>query len=485
MESIVLTSDSQPGQVVPAAPPAAAGHKAAGEESLAPQQTRILGRTSYLLAWMGGCVSIGTFTMGSSLVGVLNLVQSTVAIAIGCFVIGLGLVVNGAAGYKYGIPFMVQARSAFGFTGTRVPGLIRAVPALVWYGFQSWIGAGALNAVSATLFGFDNLVLFFVLFQALQIGLSVFGFQGIKWLENVGAVFILCALVYMFFSVISRYGDEITTNLVNTEGTWGLPFWNATMLFLGIYATMMLNVSDYSREHVKGTGPGLLTTIYAMSILPVTLFMGLIGLMVSGATGTLDPIQVFANAVNNTPLLVVTLLFIAFAQVTTNVLNNVVPPAYVLMDMFKLSFRTSAVLVGVLAVATFPWLLVREESAAGLQMFVQTYSAFLGPIFAVMVVDYYVLRGRRLDLGALYDPAGSFRGVNHAALVAVAVGVAVAFTFPAVGWYASLVPAGLTYYVLMRRWTACRRFLPAGATGVVPADLMVAPRTAPDSKVTS
>jgi NCS1 family nucleobase:cation symporter-1 len=485
MESIVLTSDSQPGQVVPAAPPAAAGHKAAGEESLAPQQTRILGRTSYLLAWMGGCVSIGTFTMGSSLVGVLNLVQSTVAIAIGCFVIGLGLVVNGAAGYKYGIPFMVQARSAFGFTGTRVPGLIRAVPALVWYGFQSWIGAGALNAVSATLFGFDNLVLFFVLFQALQIGLSVFGFQGIKWLENVGAVFILCALIYMFFSVISRYGDEITANLVNTEGTWGLPFWNATMLFLGIYATMMLNVSDYSREHVKGTGPGLLTTIYAMSILPVTLFMGLIGLMVSGATGTLDPIQVFANAVDNTPLLVVTLLFIAFAQVTTNVLNNVVPPTYVLMDVFKLSFRTSAVVVGVLAVATFPWLLVREESAAGLQVFVQTYSAFLGPIFAVMVVDYYVIRGRRLDLAALYDTDGTFRGVNYAALVAVVIGVAVAFTFPAVGWYASLVPAGLAYYLLMRRWTACRRFLPEDATGVVPANLMVTPRTAPDSKVTS
>jgi NCS1 family nucleobase:cation symporter-1 len=484
MESIVLTSDSLPGQAVPAASPTA-GHKAAGEESLAPQQTRILGRTSYLLVWMGGCVSIATFTMGSSLVGELNLVQSTVAIAIGCFVIGLGLVVNGAAGYKYGIPFMVQARSSFGFTGTRVPGLIRAVPALVWYGFQSWIGAGAINAVSATLFGFDNLVLFFILFQALQIGLSVFGFQGIKWLENVGAVFILCALVYMFFSVISRYGDEITTNLVNTEGTWGLPFWNATMLFLGIYATMMLNVSDYSREHVKGTGPGLLTTIYAMSILPVTLFMGLIGLMVSGATGTLDPIQVFANAVDNTPLLVVTLLFIAFAQVTTNVLNNVVPPTYVLMDVFKLSFRTSAVLVGVLAVATFPWLLVREESAAGLQMFVQTYSAFLGPIFAVMVVDYYVLRGRRLDLGALYDPAGSFRGVNRGALVAVAVGVAVGFAFPMISWYASLVPAGLTYYLLMRRWTACRRFLPADATGVAPADLIVAPRTTPDSKVTS
>ena len=106
--------------------------KSAGEESLAPQQTRIMDKWSYLLAWLGGCVSIGTFAMGSSLVGQLNMLQSVVAIAIGCFVIGVALTINGAAGHKYGIPFMVQARTAFGFAGTRFPGLIRAVPAVVW-----------------------------------------------------------------------------------------------------------------------------------------------------------------------------------------------------------------------------------------------------------------------------------------------------------------------------------------------------------------
>src|SRR5919106_4729948 len=99
-------------QIEDRAAPPAHGHKAAGEESLAPQQARIMGRWSYLFAWMGGCVSIGTFTMGSSIVGTLNLTQATIAIAIGCFVIGVALMVNGAAGYKYGIPFMVQARSA-------------------------------------------------------------------------------------------------------------------------------------------------------------------------------------------------------------------------------------------------------------------------------------------------------------------------------------------------------------------------------------
>jgi len=432
--------------------------KAAGQESLAPQKTRIMGRLSYLLAWFGGCVSIGTFTMGSSIVGTLNLLQASLAIAIGCFVIGIALALNGAAGYKYGIPFIVQARSAFGFGGTHFPGLVRAVPAIVWYGFQSWVGAGALNAVSASMFGFDNLVFYFITFQLLQIGLSMFGFKGIKWLENVGSGFILVSLVYMFYSVVTKYGDAITTQLVNIDGTWGLPFWGATMLFLGIYSTMMLNVSDYSRELKEGTGRGLLSTLYAMSILPCTLFMGLIGLMVSGATGISDPIQVFANAVDNQLLLVTTLLFIAFAQVTTNVLNNVVPPTYILMNVFKLKFRTATIIVGLLAFCTFPWELVKDESAAGLQMFVQIYSAFLGPIFAVMVVDYFVLRRQKLNLEHLYNENGPYRGVNYAAVIASLFGAVVALWFSSVSWYASLIPAGLTYYVLMKNWAACARF---------------------------
>ncbi|WP_407278429.1 NCS1 family transporter [Aromatoleum evansii] len=446
------------GAGVGAVAPDASQHKAAGEESLAPQQTRIMDRWSYLLAWLGGCVSIGTFAMGSSLVGQLNMLQAATAIAIGCFVIGIALAINGAAGHKYGIPFMVQARSAFGFGGTRFPGFVRAVPAVVWFGFQSWIGAGALNAVSATMFGYDNLVVWFIAFQAVQIGLSVYGFHGIKWLENIGSGFILFALIYMFYAVITKFGGAIDAKITGIEGTWGLPFWGATMLFLGIYSTMMLNVSDYSRELHKDVKPRTLTTIYSMSILPATLFMGLIGLMVSGATGTADPIKVFSSAVDNKPLLVITLLFIAFAQVTTNVLNNVVPPAYVLMDVFKLSFRKSAVLVGLLAFATFPWVLVKDESAGGLQVFVQTYSAFLGPIFAVLVVDYYILRRRMLNLQHFYDAEGPYRGVNWAGIVATAVGAATALSFPAVSWYASLLPAGLTYWLLMNHWDACKRF---------------------------
>ena len=434
-------------------------HKGLGEESLAPQKVRIMDKWSYLFAWLGGCVSIGTFAMGSSIVGTLNLVQAIVAMAIGCLVIAVALVINGAAGHRYGIPFVVQARTAFGISGTKIPGLVRAVPAIVWFGFQSWIGAGALNQVSATLFGFDNLIFYFILFQGLQIALSVLGFQGIKWLENIGSVFILASLAYMFYSVIAKYGLEISTNIVQLEGTWGMPFWGATMLFLGIYSTMILNVSDYSRELHTNVKPRVTCSIYVASILPATLFMGLIGLMVSGATGVADPIKVFSNAVDNKTLLVITLLFIAFAQVTTNVLNNVVPPSFVLMDTFHISYKKAAVIVGLLSFGTFPWELVKDESAAGLQVFVQTYSAFLGPVFAILAVDYYLLRKQKLNLETLYKLDGPYKGFNPAGIIALAVGVVVAFIFVSVSWYASLIPAGVTYYLLMKNMPSARRFL--------------------------
>ncbi len=434
-------------------------HKAVGEESLAPQTTRIMGSWSYLFAWLGGCVSIGTFTVGSGLVGTLNLLQVVLAIAIGCSVIGAALMINGRAGHKYGIPFMVQTRSSFGFTGSRIPALVRSVPAIVWFGFQSWIGAGALNLVSDTLFGYNNIVVFFVGFQFLQIGLSVLGFHGIKWLENIGSVFIIGALGYMFFSVINKYGDTISTNLINVEGTWGTPFWGATMLFLGVYSTMMLNVSDYSRELRENVGLLRQVVIYANSILPATLFMGLIGVMVTSATGEVDPIQVFSSAVDNKPLLVVTMLFIAFAQVTTNILNNVIPPAYALMDIFKIKYKTAAVIVGLLAFCTFPWELVKDESAAGLNLFIQTYSAFLGPIFAILVVDYYFLRKQKLDIDKLYDENGPYKGVNMAAVIAMAIGIVVALTFSSISWYASLLPAGAIYWILMLKMPAAQRFM--------------------------
>lgn len=425
---------------------------------LQPTKERIMDNWSYFASFMGGCVSIGTFSTGASLLGVLNMTQAILAMFIGCAVISIAMALIGATGHRYGIPFSVHLRSSFGTSGAKVPALLRAVPAIVWFGFQSWVGAGAINMSLKVLFGFDHLPMVYILFTVLQVLLSINGFRGIKWLENISSVFILATLGYMFYVAKTKYALEIGKTVGNINGTWGLPFWAGTAAFLGIYATMIINSSDYARELKRETSLSRTAVIYILSILPVTLFMGLIGLMVSGATGNSDPVQVFATTLGSPILTVITLLFVAFAQVTTNTLNNVLPPVYVFMDTFGLRYKASTWLVGFLSIAVFPWKLVTAESAAGLNLFIKIYSAFLGPIFAVMWMDYYVLRKKKLDINRLYDLQGTFRGVNWGGILSISIGAACSFLILEISWYVSLLPTMLSYYLLMKYLPTAGRF---------------------------
>lgn len=420
------------------------------DPDLQPTKKRIMGPVSYGASMMGGCVSIGTFSMGAGLIGALTVTQAVLAMTIGCLVIAVALVIIGNCGHKYGIPYTVQLRSSFGTTGVKIPGLLRGVPAIIWFGFQSWVGAGAINSCTKILFGFDNLPVVYALFTILQVALAIKGFEGIKWLENISCVFIIGILVYMLYIVRTEFATEIGDVFSGIEGTWGMPFWAATTSFLGIYSTMICNASDYARNLEHKVGSVATGSIYTVAILPVTLFMGLIGLLVTAATGNSDPVAVFSTTMNSKFLTIVTLLFIAFAQVTTNVLNNIVPPAYVLMESFKMKWSHATIVVGALSACCMPWKLVTAESAAGLNLFTQFYSAFLGPIFAVMAVDYYILRKQQLNIDDMYDKEGAFKGVNWMAVIAIIFGSVCSLLIVELSWYVSLIPTGVAYYLLMK-----------------------------------
>lgn len=77
------------------------------DTDLLPTKKRIMGPVSYTASFMGGCVSIGTFSMGAGLIGELTVVQAVIAMAIGCLVIAIALAIIGECGHTYGIPFTV------------------------------------------------------------------------------------------------------------------------------------------------------------------------------------------------------------------------------------------------------------------------------------------------------------------------------------------------------------------------------------------
>lgn len=432
--------------------------------SLAPiaEKDRIMGWGSYLMLWLGGCISIGTLTMGSAQLDAgLNLIQILIAVLLGSTILIIGIVINDKFSYETGAPYAIQLKSAYGTKGSIVPVMLRGLPAIVWYGFQSWLGGAAINQISIALFRYDNVVLFFILFQVLQIGLSITGFHGIKWVENVGGVVIVLAMVYMLYISITKFGNVIQDKLMNIKGTWGMPFIGATIAFFGNSTTVMLNAGDYSRELKTGYSGSKRAVAYFIAMVPTTVMLGLIGAMASTATGIANPINAFSQMVENKILLVATLGFILFAQMTTNLASNVVPPAYAFMDAFKMKHKTAVILVGILAVATCPWLLVTDRSAAGLSLFVKIYTAFFGPIFAVLITDFYVLhRGKytKETLKDLYNENGTRKGINQAAIIATVIGAIIGLINVDISFFTATIPTALIYYFCMKNLSSCARF---------------------------
>ncbi|MBG9981128.1 NCS1 family transporter [Facklamia lactis] len=435
--------------------------EASSLHSIKPED-RIMSWGDNTMLWLGGCISIGTLSMGSAQLDKgLNLFQVFMAVLLGSGILVLGIVLNDQFSYKTGAPYAIQLKSAFGTKGSIIPVMIRGLPAIVWYGFQTWLGGSAINNISIELFGYDNVWLFFILFQLIQILLSIKGFKSAKWVGNIGGVVIVLAMLYMLYICISQYGEILQTELVNKEGTWGLPFIAAVIAFFGNSTTVMLNAGDYSREMQPGMSNFKRGISYFLAMVPATVLLGIIGAMASTATGIANPINAFANMVDNPFIMIITLAFIIFAQLSTNLASNVIPPAYAFMDAFKMKHKTAVILVGILAVCTFPWVLTNDSSAAGLDLFVKIYTAFFGPIFAILVTDYFFIHGKEVseeDLGDLYIADGTHAGVNWAAMIALFVGAIIGLINVDLSFFTATIPTALIFYFGMKYMPSCDRF---------------------------
>ena len=428
------------------------------DESLMPntEKDRTVGPVSYMFMWAGDGTNMGNMTLGASIViagtATLNLFQSLAAAIVSILIISSLFVLNDRLGYKEGIPYVVQLRMSFGFKGTVISALLRAVPAVIWYGVQSWIGGTALNEILkvVTSGSFDNIFICFVVLQIIQILLSLYGFTAIKWVETVASTAIMIALVYVFGILITSYREDLAQNLVQVEGTWGLAFFGFIMVFLGNYAAIFLNSCDYSRELKAGMSDGKRFLLY---FTPNTLAYGfvlMVGVMLASVTGITNPAQALPIVLDNPYFTVVISVFIILAVIATNMIANIVPPAYVFTLLTKAKYKISVTVVGLLAIASFPWILVKEDNARGLDLFILIYSAFLGPIIAILLVEYYILRKRTVNITELYDEDGMFVGYNECALIALFIGAGAAFIQVDLAWILGLITSGISYLLLMK-----------------------------------
>jgi len=83
-------------------------------------------------------------------------------------------------------------------------------------------------------------------------------------------------------------------------------------------------------------------------------------------------------------------------------------------------------------------------------MFILIYSAFLGPVISILLVDYYILRKQKVDVADLYNEEGPYTGFNKAGLIAMLIGAAAAFVEVELAWIVGVIVAGIAYYLLSK-----------------------------------
>ncbi|HEX6021456.1 MAG TPA: cytosine permease, partial [Solirubrobacter sp.] len=108
---------------------------------------------------------------------------------------------------------------------------------------------------------------------------------------------------------------------------------------------------------------------------------------------------------------------------------NVVSPSNDFSNLSprQISFRTGGLITAVIGIISFPWKLY-EDVGAYIFTWLVGYGSLLASFLAVMVMDYWVLRRARLNVGELYryGDGGEYwfsKGFNWRALAAVAAGV--------------------------------------------------------------
>lgn len=400
--------------------------------------------------WVGMSVCIPTYMIAGSLISNgMNWWQAVLTVLLANLIVLVPMVLNGHAGTKYGIPFPVLVRSSFGTFGAHIPSIARSLVACGWFGIQTWIGAGALYSLVLTLglvaqepenaavpFLGITAIEFgcFLVFWLVQVVIIMCGINSIKWLETWAAPFLIVAGIALLVWALMKVSTTQTgiaalftskTNYLPGESFWTVffPMLTATV---GFWATLSLNIPDFTRycrsqkDQVVGQLIGLPPTM--------TIFC-FIGIIVTSATVFIfgeeiwQPVEV-VNRLGSKPVVVVSMLAILLATLSTNLAANVVSPANGFSNLAPrlISFRFGALMTCVIGVVIMPWKLM-DNLGAYIFTWLIGYSALLGPIAGIMICDYFIVRRRRLDVEALYDGRGQYAGVNWVAIVALVLAV--------------------------------------------------------------
>jgi NCS1 family nucleobase:cation symporter-1 len=462
-------------------------------EDLAPTSVKKRTWTTYTYAalWISMAHCIPTYMLASGLVAPeprgpgMNWWQALLTILVGNAIVLLPILANSHPGTKYGIPFPVFARAAYGVFGANLPAVMRALVACGWFGIQCWIGGQALSTFFRTLapslhaqlnrtpiagHGITEWVSF-LLFWGLNILIVYRGMELLRKVENWAAPYVLvmtAALVVWAVTEAKGLGPLLTApNHFATFGDFWKKFVPSVTAMIGFWATLSLNMPDFTRfgrsqrEQAIGQVVALPTTM--------TIFAAM-GVFITSASAVIygeavwDPVDLVGHFTSRI-VVAVAMFTVVVATLSVNIAANVVSPAndFANLSPKRISFRTGGLITGVVGIFMMPWKLIADPSGY-IFKWLLGYSGGLGSIAGVLICDYWFIRKRRLALADLYRREGEYayasKGTNWTAVTATLIGCFLAWiglVFEPLrilfdyAWFAGSIGSAAVYALLMKR----------------------------------
>jgi NCS1 family nucleobase:cation symporter-1 len=395
----------------------------------------------------------------------------------------------GIAGVRTGVPFPVLARASFGIWGANLPAMVRAIVACFWYGAQTAAASGAIVALlvrdegmlqfhqTSHMLGHSTLeVICYVVIWGLQLLIIQRGMETVRRFQDwAGPAVWIMMLILAIFLVIKAGGISLTADIpmdvllekTKDAGVPGVPgsvtaLMAVAAIWVTYFAALYLNFCDFSRYSPDERSLKI-GNIWGLpvNLILFSLVAGITTIAAFHVYGEvlLHPDQISAKFDSWFLALLAALTF-AVATLGINVVANFVSPAFDFANVFPkhIDFKKGGYIAALIALALYPF----APWEGGAARFVNMIGATMGPIFGVMMVDYYLIRKGWLNVDALYREDGEYRfqsGWHVKALIAFGIGIVFSSILPnftnwlpswwgVYGWFFGVAIAGVIYYGL-------------------------------------
>ena len=194
-----------------------------------------------------------------------------------------------------------------------------------------------------------------------------------------------------------------------------------------------------------------------------------------------DPVEVVARVDSVVAAVLGALTFI-IATIGINIVANFVSPAFDFSNVSPkhITFLRGGMIAAVGSIFVMPWHLFNAPEV--IHYTLDTLGAAIGPLYGILVVDYFIVKHDKLHVDDLYSdkPDGRYwysNGFNPAAIKALIIGFVTALVFVVVpqlfflasfSWGIGALVGGYAYVHLMRRQSVAAGWTEGGRVKLQP-----------------